>query len=285
MKYLSTLIFILTALHCEAAAKYMLIDGGTDKTMRADTDTLVKKQSISVGVTYGSDVMFFGRTSTQRYPFYTADMIYNAKSGFFAYASVWKVSGSYPKLDEVDVGGGYLYHLGKRSSGSVSYTRFFFNRQAQVIKSAATNDIDIKNSYDWKFIKTSLSFDYLFGKATDIFLTPSISRHIETSFGIFDNKDYLTFNPGVSMIIGTQKFVDSYTNNDDVTLLPIAPGERYNNHDLNVLNYSFKLPIAYNRPHYTFEVSPKYSIPVNFDGNIRNRKEFFLNLTFYYLFY
>ncbi|PTQ99653.1 hypothetical protein C8P68_102481 [Mucilaginibacter yixingensis] len=285
MKYLSTLLFILTALHCKAGYKHLLIDDGTDRTMVADTDTLVRKQSVSVGITYGSDVVFFGRTSTQRYPFYTADLIYNSKSGFFAYSSVWKVSGSYPKLDEVDVGGGYVYHLTKRSSGSISYTRFFFNRQAQVIKSAATNDIDFKNSYDWKFIKTSISFDYLFGKTTDIFLTPSISRNIETSFGIFDNKDYLTFNPGVSMIIGTQKFVENYTNADGGLIGMIAPNDHYPNRDLNVLNYSFKLPIAYNRPHYTFEVSPKYSIPVNVDGNIRNRKEFFLNLTFYYLFY
>lgn len=285
MKYLSLLILTAFSLQSRAGNHLALVAGDGDVRLKADTDTIIRKQSVSVGLTYGSDVMFFGRTSTQRYPYYTADLIYNAKSGFFAYTSIWKVSGSYPKLDEVDAGGGYVYHLTKHSSGSVSYTHFFFNRQAQVIKSTATNDIDFKNTYDWKFIKTSVSFDYLFGKQTDIFLTPSISRNIETSWGVFDDKDYLTFNPGVSMILGTQKFVDSYTNIDDGEIGVISPQDKHNNRDLNVLNYSFKLPIAYNRPHYTLEATPKYSIPVNVDGNIKNRREFFLSLTFYYLFY
>jgi len=53
----------------------------------------------------------------------------------------------------------------------------------------------------------------------------------------------------------------------------------------NVLNYSFKVPIAYNRPHYTIEFTYKYSIPVNVEGALMNTKESFYNLTFYYVFY
>lgn len=291
MRYICAVALTLTCLGANAAV--LKLPGAIRLRNVADTDSVVRKQSVSIGVNYGSDASFFGRTSPKRYPYYTADLIYNAKSGFFAYGSIWKVSGSYPKLDEIDVGGGYYYRLWGKVNGSVSYTHFFFNRNAQIIKSLSTNDLDFKGSYDWGLFKTSGSFDYLFGKANDIFVTPSISRYYETKFGIFDDKDYLSFTPTISMILGTQNFVEHYSDNerDD-------PGSgngfghetddfrtAHANRQFNVLNYSFKLPIAYNRPHYTFEVSTKYSIPVNVEGQLKNHKEVFLNLTFFYLFY
>jgi len=52
-----------------------------------------------------------------------------------------------------------------------------------------------------------------------------------------------------------------------------------------MLNYSFKVPVAYNRPHYTLEASWRYSMPVNVEGTLENRRESFFNFTFYYLFY
>jgi hypothetical protein len=260
---------------------------------KADTDTLIRKQSLSVGATGGSDASFFGRTSPKRYRYYTADVVYNAKSGFFAYGTIWKVSGSYPTLDEIDLGAGYLYHITKNLSGTASYSHFFFNRDAQIIKSLSNNNVDIKNTYNWKLFKTSVAFDYLWGKANDIFVTPAISRYYETKFGIFDDKDYLSFTPGISMILGTQNFVERYS--DDERSDP-DPGTGFGhdtddlntahaNRQFNVLNYSFKLPIAYNRPHYTIEAATKYSIPVNVEGQLKNHKEVFFNLTFYYLFY
>lgn len=293
MKHLCAFALSLLCLNAAAAAKGLLVVKPNHEHFKADTDTLVRKQSVSIGITGGSDASFFGRTSPKRYRYYTADVIYNSKSGFFAYGTIWKVAGSFPTLDEVDLGGGYVYHLTKKLSGTASYTHFFFNRGAQIIKSLSTNDVDLKSTYDWDMFKSSVSFDYLFGKANDVFVTPGISRYYETKFGIFDDKDYLSFTPGISMILGTQNFVEHYSNNErddpgsgngyahDADNLRTARANR----EFNILNYSFKLPIAYNRPHYTFEASTKYSIPVNAEGAIKNRKEWFFNLTFYYLFY
>jgi hypothetical protein len=59
----------------------------------ADTDTVVKKSSVSAGISYGSDALFFGRTGPIKYPFMSADMIFNAKPGFFIYGSALKVLG------------------------------------------------------------------------------------------------------------------------------------------------------------------------------------------------
>ncbi|MEO6850376.1 MAG: hypothetical protein ABI203_02425, partial [Mucilaginibacter sp.] len=68
-------------------------------------------------------------------------------------------------------------------------------------------------------------------------------------------------------------------------LFPDDPSYARDNSRFNALNYSVKIPIAYNRPHYTLEFSYKYSIPVNVEGLLMNHKESFYNLTFYYVFY
>jgi hypothetical protein len=289
MKYICTLFLLTIYFNADAAINRHRILIDRSPRLTADTDTVVRKKSLSVGVSYGSDASFFGRTGPVKYPFLNTDIIYNAKSGIFVYGSAYKVFGSIPTIDEADFGVGYLYNLSKKVSGNISYTRFLFDRNALIIKSASSNDIDFKNTYDWKFLKTSVILDYLFGESHDFFVTISNSKYIETNWSIFDDKDYLSFTPSFNIILGTQNFVEKYSLNhdrdNDHYIFP--PPQKYagDNSQFNALNYSIKIPIAYNRPHYTFEASYKYSIPVNVEGILRNHRESFYNLTFYYVFY
>ena len=261
----------------------------------ADSDTIFRKRSISAGINYGSDIFFFGRTGPIKYPYVNTDVIYNTKSGFFIYGSAVKVLGYNPLIDEIDLGGGYLFHYTKKFTGTISYSHFLYNREAaQVIRSASSNDIDFKNTYNWSVVKPSITFDYLFGQYIDFFTTVNFSKYFETKFGIFDDKDYISINPTATAYFGTQNFVHKYNidhpSGYDYNYIafsgvatPVIPD--YNNGKFNLLNYSFKIPIAYNRPHYTLEAAWKYSIPLNVEGELRNRHEVFFNLTFFYLFY
>src|ERR1700744_1921527 len=210
MKYILILLILIPCSVLKATAKLPLRVTGVERN-GSDTDTVIRKQSATVGISYGSDVQFFGRTGPITYPFVSADAIYNTKNGFFIYASGLKVLGYNPFFDEIDLGGGYLYNVSKNVKGSVSYTRFFFNKDAaQIIKSASSNDVNWDNSYKWGFPKSSVTLDYLFGKESDIFLTLNTSKYIESKFSIFDDKDSLSINPGISAILGTQNFVQRY---------------------------------------------------------------------------
>jgi hypothetical protein len=291
MRYLHILFFIiLNSAAFGAPVRHTIAYKGRHFAV-SDTDTIIRKQSISVGINYGSDAMFFGRTGPITYPFMSADVVYNSKSGFFVYGSVLRLIGYRTFVDEVDLGGGYLYRPSKRFSGSISYNRFIFNKEKRIIESATSNDINWKNSFDWKPFKSTLILDYLFGQSSDFFMTISQSKYFETRGNVFTDQDYLSFNPGISAIIGTQNFVKTYSlEHQDrlsaVNIYKFGTGPySVNNGRFNVLNYSFKLPIAYNTPHYTFEVAYKYSIPVNVEGALQNKRESFLNLTFFYLFY
>jgi hypothetical protein len=298
MKYyfVFTLILFSSSNLSAFAIKDLKVINVSRNTVRdTDTTTVFRKRSITAGVNYGSDFQFFGRTGPVTYPYLSTDAIYNFKSGFFLYGSAVKVLGYKPLVDELDIGGGYFFTYLKKISGSLSYTRFIFNKDAaDVIKSASRNNIDFKSSFDWKYVKSSVAFDYLFGAANDYFITINTSKYIETEWSIFDDKDYLTFNPTIGAILGTQNFVGRYASNYSLLLnnkVPLIAGTKeieppqYNNGRFNALNYSFKLPIAYNRPHYTFEAAWKYSIPVDVEGALKNRHELFFNLTFYYVFF
>lgn len=286
MKHCFLFLFLATSSAMSATAAGLASRSGKPVHVVADTDTVFRKRSVSVGVNYGSDVLFFGRTGPINYPFASGDVIYNSKSGMFIYGSGVKVLGYNAPLDEVDLGAGYLYKYSKDFSGSISYTRFIFDKNAaKVIKSASSNDINFKNSFNWNFAKSSVVFDYLFGDANDYFITLNTSKYIEPSWGIFDDQDYLSFNPTISAILGTQNFVGKYSYQHPEKLNEALEFHAYNNGRFNALNYSIKIPIAYNRPHYTLEASWKYSIPVNVEGQLKNRREVFFNLTFYYIFF
>lgn len=293
MRHLCVMLFLLTTatVHAGALKLHHIYTDTPNKV--ADTDSTVRKQSLIVGANYGSDAMFFGRTGPIKYPFVSTDVIYNTKNGIFIYGSGLKVLGYNQLYDEIDLGAGYLYKYTSKFGGSISYTRFLFNSDAHVIKSGSSNDINWNNAYDYGIMKSGVTFDYLFGKSHDYFVTLNTSHHFESNFGVFDDKDYLTFTPGISLIFGTQNFVQRYSldynyRHDADNLLDNGPDEQHMAHlngMFNALNYSFKLPIAYNRPHYTIEFTYKYSIPVNVEGALMNTKESFYNLTFYYVFY
>jgi len=292
MKYILILLILMP---CSAMSAMAGLCPSNAEHSGSDSDTVIRKQSATVGVSYGSDVQFFGRTGPITYPFVSADAIYNTKNGFFIYASGLKVLGYNPFFDEIDLGGGYLYNVSKNVKGSLSYTRFFFNKDAaQIIKSASSNDVNWDNSYNWGLAKSGVILDYLFGKESDIFLTLNTSKYMESKFSIFDDKDYLSINPGVSAILGTQNFVQRYADDHQYRMDAdgLFPGggpddqrQARNNSLFKLLNYSFKLPIAYNRPHYTLEFTYKYSIPINVEGILLNHHESFYNLTFYYVFF
>src|ERR1700761_2964920 len=251
MKYICVLLVLTICSNAIAGTLRHRIFANYPTRIVADTDTVVKKRSISAGVSYGSDASFFGRTGPVRYPFLNADVIYNSKSGVFVYGSAYKVLGSIPAIDEFDLGAGYFYHLSSAFSGNASYTRFIFDRNALIIKSASSNDVNVNNSYDWKILKSSIILDYLFGESNDFFVTINNSKYIETNWSIFDDKDYLSFNPGVNIILGTQNFVQKYSLNHPghlgsyPTIGPPINPSRYaaHNSDFDMLNYSFKIPI------------------------------------------
>src|ERR1700704_5946578 len=120
MKILFVLLFLTITHAFNASAARMAAFAKMETRVVADTDSVIRKQSVSIGVVYDSDIQFFGRTGPVKYPYASGDAIYNFKSGFFVYGSAVQVFGYKPLIDELDLGTGYLYRYSKKFSGTIS---------------------------------------------------------------------------------------------------------------------------------------------------------------------
>ena len=170
MKYNLTLFILIACLPLAGICNaHNGIIGGDINIIDTSKILSPKKQSVSLGMTYGTDASFFGRTSPQRYPYITNDLIYNTKFGLYAYTSAWKVIGSIPAIDEFDTGIGYSLKFNEDIKSSVSYTHFFFSDNAEIIKSSSSNDINLKSTFDLHLLKTGITADFLYGKSNDFF--------------------------------------------------------------------------------------------------------------------
>ncbi|MBS1527840.1 MAG: hypothetical protein JST19_19505, partial [Bacteroidetes bacterium] len=62
MRYICILFFLGICLSTEAGVNKHTALSRRRFAITADTDTVARKQSVSVGISYGSDASFFGRT-------------------------------------------------------------------------------------------------------------------------------------------------------------------------------------------------------------------------------
>ena len=99
MKYFGLLFFIISSTIVHAATVEPRLFYSNRFKLAADSDTIIRKRSVSVGISYGNDAIFFGRTSPVKYPYATADFVYNDKTGLFIYGSALKVLEFDPVFD------------------------------------------------------------------------------------------------------------------------------------------------------------------------------------------
>jgi len=160
-------------------------------------------------------------------------------------------------------------------------------------------------------------------KLNDFFLTFNASKEID--LGSFTKRDYITITPSIQLTGGTQRLGRSSSEaaeiNDPNLLQPIAgknertgtifPRNRTSiispedirkvkfprgdkskeetsviqSTSFDLVTTNFRLPLAYNRPHYTLEAAYQLSVPnKNFEGIVHENQSYF-TLSFFYLFF
>ena len=259
------------------SANYGLPKDFVQVPVEADS-TGKKTRTLFLGLTYGSNSSFLGRYQTEVLPYYSADISYKSKGGFFLSVLAYDINNSLTFLDEVDVMAGWNIDLSKRVDASVFYTRYFFTESTELIKASVANTASASMGLDWSYLYSKITGHYIFGGAHDFFLVIDNSRYIEFP-QIFRKDDYFALDPKISIITGTQTFVDTHYVSQGTPL--IRPGNAPSRGNpgsggstnpsttetsqtiFNVLSYEFSLPVSYNTGRFSFEITGRYSIPVN----------------------
>jgi len=260
---------------------------------------------LQAGLSYGNTTNYYGQTTAEKLGYASADIAYKNKTGLWAAASAVKLVDISQAISEIDVSAGYDFDLTKKLSGAVSYTRFFFAKDSPLPQSVNPNTASLGLNYDFKWWNSSLYGDYVFGNlkddqgnsVKDFYLTFSSLKTINLG-SIVKDKDYITLEPSVSFVGGTQR-VGTYETKQVGTVkpknrlrLPLPTPERpvyettyVESSKLSLVTSGFRLPLAYNRAHYTVEAAYQLSVPnKSFEGIVHKNQSFF-TLSFTYLFF
>ena len=275
MKYLYTLLI------CCALSMH-------SKAQQADSTA---KSSLTLAAIYGSTANYFGQTTAERLPYVLSYAGYKLKDGVFFSASALKLLNSSNGIASVDLSAGYGFNMAKNLEGSLSYTRSFYQKDVPLLQAANENNINGELSLT-HFLKSSLSADYAFGSQNDVFVSFTNSKLI--SLGSFSDNDFISLEPAISVIGGSQRFYQTYTTEKErrrKLLDPLLPGKpaepettTVESTSFDVLAYTLSLPLAYNRANYSLEASYNATLASKNVEQASDKPVSIFNLSVYYMF-
>ena len=240
-----------------------LLAGGLLAAPPAADTTTVPKRSFAAALSYGSNSTYFGRSQAVAFPYAAATLTYSAKSGLYGSVEFYNLLNTPTALDETDLTVGWDHDLGKTTDLALSYSRFFFPINSELVKSSVNNALDIGLGQDWGAFYSRLSANYLFGSAArrgDGFLILENSRSFETKHG-FGQHDYFAVEPVVSIAAGTQSFAETALTkrNKGKGNLPVARSVRR----FGLVDYEFGVPVSYYVGKLELSAGWRYVVPVN----------------------
>jgi hypothetical protein len=235
-----------------------------------------KHGSFTAELSYGTNSSFFGRTQTTRYPYTTGELTYTSRFGVWGSVVGYNLFDTPTFLDETDLSVGWDGDVSRTVDASLSYSHFLFAKDSPLVKSSVNNSVDGYLGWDWGYVYSRLNAAYLFGESNDFFLTLDNSRFFEID-KVLTPKGYLSVEPRVSVMAGTQHFVETSIeqqiilgNNKGkgkgkggpptttVTTVTDTPVTRF-----RVLNYELRVPVTYSLGMVSVRAAWRYSIPVN----------------------
>jgi hypothetical protein len=239
-------------------------------------DTLATKASrrgaLSVSMSYGSNLAFYGRVQPVAYPYLSTEFTYTSKFGVWASVVMSDLLPTNTVLDETNLLVGWDGDLTKHLDASVSYARYIFPSNSPLIKSSVNNALESYLGYDWGYVYSRLNANLLFGPdSRDGFLMLDNSRY----FALKQlGKGVLSVEPKLSATAGTQNFdavsvVQQLQRGNSTKSLGKGKSK---NHQIttttystrfSVLAYELQLPLSYTLGKLTGQVAYRYLVPVN----------------------
>lgn len=266
----------------------------TDSTT-SSSDAAHPKSTLTLGLTYANSASYYGQKPEENTAYGAVTASYRFKGGFYLSGLAYRlIKDSNSVVSASSLGAGYEFKLGKNLSAALSYSHSFFASYSPLLQAGNAENASLALSYT-KCMTFTLTGDYAFGKTNDEFVTAELSKSINLfSLG---KKDIITINPSVNVASGTQHFYQAYLtekNLRDSLFGLISPvlgnpsnpdgGTMVTTTSFNLLSYSFKFPLAYNRASYLVEADYQLSALSNKAQSNPGKLSSFLTVSFYYQF-
>ena len=259
-------------------------------------DSVSTKSTLTLAAVYSDNASYYGESAAEKIPYAAVAVNYQLKSGLYLTGQTYKLlNDKSSTLSAASLGAGVNFKLAKNLTTDLSYSHSFYATNSPLLQAANADNASLALSFE-KWITTSLTGDYAFGKTNDAFVTAAISKQI--SLFSIGKKDVVTITPLANIVGGTQHFYQTYIKEKKIRdsvlgILPVPVLGRPNSGQhtdtvtttaFNVLTYSLKLPLAYNRGNYVIEAAYQLSLLSDHVQTSAGNVNSFFTFSFYYQF-
>ena len=260
----------------------------------SSVDSTSSKSTLTLAAVYSNNADYYGQRAVEKIPFAALAVNYQLKSGFYVTGQTYKLlNDKSSTLSAGNLGAGFNFKLAKDLAADLSYSHSFYAGNSPLLQAANADNATVALSLE-KWLTTSVTGDYAFGKTSDAFVTAAVSKQI--SLFSIGKKDVVTITPLANIVGGTQHFYEAYVKRKKLkdSILGNLPVPIFGRPDteqqgdtvmttaFNLLSYNFKLPLAYNRGNYVIEAACQLSLLSDHVQTTTGNVNSFFTLSFYY---
>ncbi|WP_212005697.1 hypothetical protein [Chitinophaga sp. HK235] len=277
-----------------------LLAGLCYQSVQAQTDTAQKTEkpstTFTLGALYSNNASYYGQTAATAMPYLAASGTLQFPFGLYISSTAYRLlndSASFVSATSASIG--MSIPFSKKMTADLAYSHTFYPSSSSFLQAANPDNAIASLKYKY-WMTTGIRGDYAFGKQQDLFLTLSNEKLIRLG-SLSKNKDIITLTPAIEVVAGTQHFYQTYVKERYLQLsklglpLPLLPGVPVNSQTIteeatrfDLLSYTLRVPLAYNRSHYMIEVEYQLSCLSNKALTGPSETHSFVNCSFYYQF-
>jgi hypothetical protein len=255
--------------------------------------------TLTIGLVYVNNADYYGQKAEENMPYAAAAASWKFRSGIYltglAYRLLNDPSGNAASAS--NLGAGYSLKISQHWTADLGYNHTFYPAYSPFLQASNPDNARFSLEYE-NGLDSKVTADYAFGKTQDLFVTAGTGKQI--SLGSIGSKDLVTFTPAVELVAGTQHFYQTYLTEkklrDSVLGLLLDPifgngsGQSQSTSTttvttrFNLISYTLKCPLAYNRSHYMIEVQYQLSVLSQQAQSGAGKANSFVSCSFYYQF-
>jgi len=257
---------------------------------QSDTLSSEKKNTLTLSAVASSNANYYGQTGAETLPFAYLDLKLRTSLGWYISGGGYQLFKENNFPSELHLSTGFEFDLGPKADFEVGYTRSFYSKASPLLQASNPNSLSSTIGIDHLF-RTELIADYNFGQSEDVFISFDNSKNI--LLGQLGEKNTFYLKPGISIVAGTQRFYNTYIEEQKQGLgldkiLPI-PGNNQPqttekttvSTDFSLLSYNFNIPFIYYRGKGAVMLSYQLSVLSNKSAQ-SNRSNSFFSLGYFY---
>jgi hypothetical protein len=234
----------------------------------------VKKDSTSfkIQTNYLSNYVYNGRADSLKAPYFYTTATVNFVNGMYASFSLdYLLTPGQTGYDFSELDLGYNYTIGKKISGEVYGSKYFYSSSSNLISGNISGDLGFTLNYDLPFINFHNSFDVFFADKADMQLVPGFEKEITI---LSKKENTLTITPSIYSSFSSLNFYESTISRrlngikspkikQAPTTGSLQSATTVDQKGFKFLDIELSFPISYDLNNWNITLTPTYAIPFN----------------------